>query len=551
MGKKQTWKKRHEDVTSIEQAHLKNLNASSRDEIAEWEKKGREDSYWLAGVKEFCKTVWENRNNMIFIIGDYDADGITATAILYLALTWLGFNVKYLIPHRFTQGYGMNRSIIDKVGEKPSLIITVDNGIAAADAVAYAKSKGHTVIVTDHHEPVKTAEEIRLPNADLIIDPKIMPGLADFTGYCGAGIAYKLARALLKDARGMHILLIPLAAIGTICDQMPIREENFYIVKTALYILNNYNGQKAGKDYVLPGIKALGKALGISTWKIDSIAYQAGPAINSAERMKDGKASDVVKMLTENSLYAASVIADELTELNGERKSLVADAVQEALQDIECDAYGRPLYPIVKYIPSASEGIIGIIAAKIMEEYNLPAAVFTDSYADAGILKGSFRTVDGFSIIDLLRKCGDVFAGYGGHSGAAGASVKKEGFSNMVKTLHEKAAEIGVPDPVKYYDCEIREKDIAEAIEKNEQFAPLDLIFKVTDFVPEMKFGEWEKKLRGNGVKLWSKNAEAVGFNLHDVPEIDSPSPLTIYGKIGMNVFNGRSTPQVTMIDIE
>ena len=552
MKRKKEWKERVKGVRSITEAHLKELGAESFEQVKEWEKKGKEDTYRISGVKQFCDILWKNRNRVIYIIGDYDVDGICATAILYLALTWLGFLVKYIIPRRFSQGYGMKKEMIDQITEENVLIITVDNGIAAADVVAYAKEKGHTIIVTDHHEPVKTDEEIRIPNSDLVIDPKIMPSLADFDGYCGAGIAYKLARALLKDLKGMHIYLLPLAALGTVCDQMPLTEENFYFVKAGLQILNYYNGEGGRPNYVLPGIRALAQVLNIPVWNITKMGFQAGPAINSGERTKDGKAGDVVRMLTSGSTYDAMATAEELKELNDLRKKMVADAVEKIIRDEELDENGCPCCPVIKYVPSISEGIIGIIASKLVDYYSLPAAVFTESAKDPEMLKGSFRTVEGFSIIDLLRKCDGALAGYGGHSGAAGAAVEKDRFAAMKKALQDEAEGFGAADTdTRYYDYEIDNSSIASAIEENERFAPSDLVFKIVNFVPEQRYGEWKKELKGNGVKFWSRYSEAVGFNLENIPDVDTAASLTLYGSITMNTYNGKSTPQIIVTDIE
>lgn len=552
MKRKKEWKERFKGVRSITEAHLKKLGAESFEQVKEWEKKGKEDTYWISGVKQFCDILWKSRNRVIYIIGDYDVDGICATAILYLALTWLRFFVKYIIPRRFSQGYGMKKEMIDQITEENVLIITVDNGIAAADVVAYAKEKGHTIIVTDHHEPVKTDEEIRIPNSDLVIDPKIMPGLADFDGYCGAGIAYKLARALLKDLKGMHIYLLPLAALGTVCDQMPLTEENFYFVKAGLQILNYYNGEGGRPNYVLPGIRALAQVLNIPVWNITKMGFHAGPTINSGERTKDGKAGDVVRMLTSGSTYDAMATAEELKELNDLRKKMVADAVEKIIRDAELDENGCPRCPIIKYVPSISEGIIGIIASKLVDYYALPAAVFTESAKDPEMLKGSFRTVEGFSIIDLLRKCDGALAGYGGHAGAAGAAVEKNRFAAMKKALQDEAEGFGAADTdTRYYDYEIDNSSITSAIEENERFAPSDLVFKIVNFVPEQRYGEWKRELKGNGVKFWSRYSEAVGFNLENVPDVDTVASLTLYGSITMNTYNGKSTPQIIVTDIE
>ena len=257
------WKIRDASVASISEAHLRKLGITSEEEIEKWLKRGRENRYRLPGTEKFEEIVSRFKYRPVYIDGDYDVDGIAATAILCLSLKWRGFtDVRYRIPKRFTEGYGMNKNMIDEIKEENVLIITVDNGIAAPDVVAYAREKGHTVIVTDHHEPAEDGGNILVPKADLVIDPKAFPGLSDYDGYCGAGIAYKLARHMLMNIPMKHLSLLTLAALGTACDQMPIREENFFILKTGLQVMNS----AACASLVPAGLNALMGAMGISVW---------------------------------------------------------------------------------------------------------------------------------------------------------------------------------------------------------------------------------------------------------------------------------------------
>ena len=544
-----TKKKRCEDVITIRDAHLKRLGISSTDEINSWWKKGAAGAYTVYGLEKACSLIWEYKDKTVYIMGDYDVDGITATSILVLALRWLGFlNVRYRIPKRFTEGFGMNKNMVDEITEDNVLIITVDNGIAAADVVQYAMSRGFKVIVTDHHEPSRENGTVMIPDADMVIDPKVMPGLADFDGYCGAGIAYRLARRLLgeKDTRLQYLLA--LAAIGTVCDQMYIREENYYIVRRGLRILNE------GRMF-LPGLHALRSAMGFSQWTSDAIAFQTGPAINAAERMRDGGAREAVELLISDDPAFCTRTADELVQTNQERKKLVAESIEKAEKQLERDENENVLSPIVEYIPGCHEGIIGIIAGKLCEKYGVPAGVFGDT-SQKGILKGSFRAPEGFSIKALLDECKSKFVVLGGHASAAGASVRKARFKDMKASLREHAGVLPASEDVLLYDVEIESSDVPAALEEEMKYEPFGngnerLVFKVISFEPVKTYDEWMKQLRGNGVKIRSEYSEAVGFGIADSVHVNGPSPITIYGTLSMNTFNGVSTPQIQIIEVE
>lgn len=548
MKKPKIWKKRYDGVNTITDSHLERLGISDKNTLLLWIKMGRDDEYLLPGTEAFTRLLYKHKNCPIRIWGDYDADGILATFILEQTLAWLGFtDVGRRIPKRCSEGYGMNMAMVDELPEEHCLIITVDNGIAAPEVVAYAKAKGHTVVVTDHHEPVKTEDSVIIPKADLVIDPKAYPGLMQFDGYCGAGIAYKLARHLLKGIKGRHLALLPLAALATVCDQMPIREENYYFLKTGLQVMNRY-GQT---DLIPKGLRAMGDVMGITVWDEGKFGFQTGPMINSAERMNDGGADSVVALLENDDLYQCRVQAEELKKTNQARKEAVASAVEGLSEETEKRADGSVVFPLVKYLPGCSEGIIGIIAGKMQEKLGVPVGVFTDA-EETGLYKGSFRSTDGFDIMDLLNKHRSMFEACGGHAAAAGVSVRREQFDSMVEKLHDSASGTRLAEKENLYDAEIDNRDIEPAIAENEFFAPFgqgneDPVVKVVGFCVESK-----RSLKSNGIKLHSQHSDAIGFNLpFDISEIPEGAVITIYGHISMNVYNGKSTPQIMIIDIE
>lgn len=550
------WKKRDETITTIEQARLAKLGISSMEVLEQWKKKGDEDAYSLPGFEKFKEILYRYVNGPIYIIGDYDVDGITATAIFLWTLHWLGFkNFRFMIPHRCRDGYGMKKEMVDRIKEANALIITFDNGIAAHEAIRYAKEKGHTVICTDHHEPVKTDDTVMIPRADLVMDPMVIPGTWDFDGYCGAGIAYKIARKLLREMKGRHLLLLPLAAIGTLCDQMMIREENYYIVRTGLAALNRFDDETKYKNYILPGIRAVKKAMRINVWNSYAALFQAGPAINAQEKMNDGGASTPVSLFLEPNPYNCALLAEKLVEVNDQRKAVVADVMEHYGKEPERGSDGRILYPIIEVVDNCPEGIAGIIAGKLLEKYQVPVGIFTRS-ADAEVLKGSFRSPEGFHIMNLLNECREMFEACGGHAAAAGASVKKENFEKMKQMLRDKAPKGLDFKKEDLYDIEINNKDIVSAIMENRKAEPFgngneDLIFKIRGFVPMKMYGEWKKEIKGNGIKIRSEFSDAIGFNIPDMVDITGPEPLTLYGNISFNVFNGKTTPQIMMLGVE
>lgn len=531
----------------IEKAHLKIMGITSTDEINRWYIKARNDEYRIDYIQDVCDMIMQFRDKHIYIMGDYDVDGISASAIMIRGLQWADCkNIHCRLPKRVSEGYGMCNAMIDEVEYPGSLIITVDNGIAALETVSYAKSMGHTVIVTDHHEPKVENGTVILPEADYVIDPKAIPGSADFDGYCGAGIAYKIVKRLLKGDRRIA-LLTPIVALATICDQMKIIEENYYFVRDGLAKLN------MTPQCTVPGITAIGNVMGVSHWDSNSFGFTVGPAVNAPERLKDGMSSLSLRALTSNDVKECQMIALELKRYNEERKMIEKKAVEETAAIIGDDVP----YPLIVYIKNLVEGIVGIVAGQVANKYDVPAAVFTDS-SDPDILKGSFRTFGEYNVKEHMDICGDMFTKYGGHAEAAGASVRRDLFEDMRHKMEEcserpaQSADERIP-----YDVEIDNEETPVAVLFNEKFQPFgngnrNLIFKINNFKVIPYFGAIKKHIGGNGIKLHSMYSDAVGFGLWDLGErITGPVTVTLYGELGLNRYNGKTTIQITVKHIE
>ncbi len=401
----------------LKDVFLRNIGASSFDEINGWFKKSYADEYHIDRLKEAADLCMKFKDLHVTIIGDYDVDGTTATSTLLLGLRSLGFkHVSYRIPKRFSEGFGINNTIIDEI--ESGLVITCDNGIAQPEAIKRAKDKGLTVIILDHHEPLVVDGEIVYPQADIIIDPNAIMDSADYNGYCGCGLCYKFIKALGVSKQTLDKAL-SMVALATIADVMELREENYVFVKNGFKALLNPN-------ITTSGIYALVCAFDLSRHiTAKDIGFKLGPALNACSRMDDDGARNAVELLTFEGPFPLAIIkAESIITLNNDRKSLKKLGLEKAHKIIEDNClYGD--YPIVLRV-DVPEGIIGIIAGNICEEYNVPAIVVCKT--EEGILKGSARSCGDYNMKEHLDKVSHLLIRHGGHAGAAGLSLMQENF---------------------------------------------------------------------------------------------------------------------------
>ena len=428
----------------------------------------------------------------IGVASDYDCDGICSGMILKKGLERIGFTVNIYTPDRVKEGYGLNKRIIDDaVGDGCDLLITCDNGIAANDAVSYAKEKGLSVIVTDHHEPQE-----ELPEADVIIDPKadeLM--IADesgrwqisvdkpypFKGLCGAGVAYKLIEAIYMslsrvddpdasrpedqdvaadenrpeapDADVQANLSMPvstmdnftigtdlleLAAIATVADVMELVDENRIIVKYGLRALRHTENK---------GLRHLLKLLRLEDvpLKASDIGFRIGPTLNATGRIAE--VSDAFGLLSEADELKAKELAEKLVGLNDRRKEMTEEGLQTALDILYRDNpdadRGVMEDVLVVYVPGVHESIVGLIAGKIKERFNHPTIVFTDGVSGDGenekYLKGSGRSIKNYHMFDRLMEVKDLTTAFGGHEMAAGLTIPESNFDKLKTKLNKKS----------------------------------------------------------------------------------------------------------------
>lgn len=361
----------------------------------------------------------------IRIIGDYDCDGICATFILWSVLKELGAKVDYHLPHRMKDGYGLNISMIeDAIQCGIDTVLTCDNGIAALEQIAYAKEKGLTVIVTDHHEVpfIEEQEEkiYQLPVADAIINIKQQEDHYPFKGICGAMIAWKFAQLLLGDTHPLIQELIPYAALATVCDVMDLVDENRVLVKEGLRILNTNPPI---------GLKALMRAYELEDKKVSAyhLGFLLGPCLNATGRLET--AEEALKLLTMTDIQEAIVFAQQLKTLNEKRKQLTLEYTQKALEQLHTSGHTLDKI-IVMYLPECHESLAGIIAGRIREACHRPTLVFTRS--EDGV-KASARSMECYDMFAGLSACKDLFTKFGGHKMAAGLSMAQESDIDLLR----------------------------------------------------------------------------------------------------------------------
>mgnify|MGYP002553469854 CR=1 FL=1 len=376
----------------------------------------------MIGAVELMKSSIITREK-ILIVGDYDVDGVISTYVLYTAIKKCGGNVSFHIPDRIKEGYGISIEALEKINEIGcDLLISVDCGITSAKEVEFAKTLGMDVIITDHHE---CQDEI--PDAIAVINPKQEDCTYPYDFLCGCGVAFKLIQALTPPEvfRESMYDYLEIVTLATICDIVPLKDENRIIVK---------NGLKMMKDGRNIGLKELIKVCGIDTHQLKSshIGYSVGPRINASGRL--GYSYLGVELFTADSPEQAKEIAMDLEEKNSERQLIESKMYSEA----EAIIASNQSYEDDKVLVVANEGwqhgIIGIVASKLTEKYYKPTILLT---IEEGMATGSARSIKGFSIFDALVECKDLMSKFGGHEQAAGLSMDARNIDELRQRVNE------------------------------------------------------------------------------------------------------------------
>ena len=378
----------------------------------------------------------------ICVYGDFDADGVTATALLYSYLSDIGADAMYYIPSRETEGYGMNREAVARLYEQGvKLIVTVDNGVAAVDEVAYAKSIGIDTVVTDHH-----AVPDQLPDAVAVVDPHRPDCKSFFKELSGVGVAFKLVQAIEGEYADVDSLLenySDLTAIGTVGDIVSLRGENRVLVKNGLTHINN--GDRLG-------IAALIEEAGLSGKRLSAgnLSFNLVPRINAGGRLGLSQKS-VTMLLTDDEEYALDIAA-ELSSDNSERQRIERDILSDIDAMIRRDPsiVNNPV--IVVCGENWHKGVIGIVASRIKEIYLKPAIVIS---LDGEVCRASGRSVAGFSLIEAVFSCSELLTQCGGHPMAVGFGIRRDKIEEFTEQINRYAAAHPVPRPVLELDCKL------------------------------------------------------------------------------------------------
>jgi len=449
-----------------------------------------------------------NKNEKIVIYGDYDVDGVTSTVILYKALKSYGADIYYYIPDRAKEGYGLNKDTISKLHNIGyNLIFACDNGIAAIEEVKFIKELGMRIIVLDHHEPAfLEADGIRkdiIPNSDALIDPKQEGCNYKFKQLCAAGLSYKFANLFFKYVNIKYeyeLELFIFAMIATICDVVDLLDENRTIVKIGLKYINR-------KEKITnKGLKALIKYNGIEDKVINeyTIGFIIGPCINAAGRLESAKLA--VDLFITDDDRKAFKLAQKLSELNETRKTLTKNASEKIIYEVENSNIINDKVLVI-YDDSIHESIIGIVAGRVREKFYKPVIVITKGEKFA---KGSARSIKQYNIFEELLKCKHLFIKFGGHSMAAGLSIKEENIEILRKLLNK--------------NCSLNENDMQMNIRIDRVLNFSDIDFNIAREIEKMQpIGKANEEAifatKGviiDRVKFVGKNNDILQFNFVD-----------------------------------
>jgi len=423
------------------------------------------DPFFLPDLREAAQSLIKasKEGKRICVYGDYDADGVTSTTLLYTVLKYLTQNVCYYVPSRFTDGYGLNIEAIDKIkADNVDLLITVDCGSTSPKEVDYAKSLGMEVIITDHHR-LRDGQD----PASLFVNPKRPESKYPFKELSGCGVAFKLAQGMqrlleeegdLTITKGRLNNLLDLVAISTVADVVPLLDENRNLVKYGLDRINRRNRT---------GLTSLLERLEINDKIITSanVAFILAPNLNALGRM-DSAALGVKLLSSYSSKDELDAMADETVRTNIKRKNVQEDTAklcEKALAEEDCGDYA----PII-CAPGAHEGVAGIVAGNLKERFHKPVCIVTPT--EDGSLKGTGRSVAGINLHELFENCGDVFLRFGGHAGACGFSLKSDKLGEFRSRMQELVKAQVELDPNLAEEKLYIEKELAEN-EKTLEFA--------------------------------------------------------------------------------
>ena len=479
----------------------------------------------------------------ITIYGDYDADGVTAAALLAEALREVGACVNVYFPDRFAEGYGLNQRAVERIAASDAkLLITVDCGVRAIEEVALAKKLGLDVIITDHH-----IQGSALPEAFALLNPHRVDTNYPYEGLAGVGVAYRLAQAIFREKgipSSKEMALLDFVAIGTVADMVPLTGENRALVTRGLDALNSSPRI---------GLKALINVSGYREGGLDSssIGFGLGPRLNAAGRVQS--ALTAYELLVANEPQKASEMAKELEQLNNKRKQLTLDVVERAVETFKHSDI-EPILLVAE--PDFHEGVVGLAASRICDEYYRPAIV---GKVGESHTRASARSIPGFHITAALEKCSDLLDRFGGHAAAAGFSVRNENLQELRKRLMAIAEqELGDEEliPTLAIDSEAEFEELGESLMKFiDRLQPCGQgndwpIFSTAQVqVREKRLVGADKSHLKLTLRKSSISFDAIAFRMGD--DIDRlPEFIDIAYRLERNSYLGYESLQLNVVDI-
>ncbi|MDX9703295.1 MAG: single-stranded-DNA-specific exonuclease RecJ [Candidatus Auribacterota bacterium] len=514
------------------------------------------DPFLLDGMEEAVDRILfaVERQETVLIHGDYDVDGVTSTALLYDVLYQLDMPVHFYIPNRLIEGYGLGVEGVEcasRIGA--SLMVTVDCGINAIDSINELNKRNIDVVITDHHMP---SDE--LPKAQAIVNPNLVDSTYPFKDLAGVGVCFKLMHALLKRARDKkirafnHLNLqdhLDLVALGTIADMMPLVDENRIFVHYGLKRLSQSSKVGLCKLMEKAGIPSNTKL------KTTHVSFLIAPRINSIGRLKD--AEIVVELLHTKNASSAEKLADLMEENNKHRQLLEEEVFRDARDMIENNPVLRNEKILVVAKENWAVGVVSIVAARLTREYYKPAIVLS---LEDGIGRGSARSINGFNLLDGLKKCQDMLMEFGGHSYAAGLSIKSELLPAFIKKLNSIAdGSISSDDllPELYIDFKLSLSEIGDELMKEiEIMAPFGQKNSRPMFLSQGLTVQGFPRFFGkNHVKFIVEDEngiiqEVIGFNMQkQLNSLTKGDKIDIVYSLNMTDYTGFQTIQLQLVD--
>ena len=498
------------------------------------------DPLLMKDMKKVVEKIENSREERIMILGDYDVDGTTSTAMLYKYFKNANYDILYYIPDRYSEGYGVSEKAIEYAEKsRVSLIITVDCGIKAINQVDISNSKNIEMIICDHHLPGD-----QIPNAFGILNPKQENCKYPFKDLCGCGIAYKLITAhnsLSENPIDISIFL-DFVALATISDMMPLIDENRVMVFHGLNIINSK--PRIGLRNFLKSING----------RVDEskISFNIGPRINAAGRMKTGKI--IVDLLVEDDINRANILSNEVEFLNQTRRRIEKDVVNEALKQIDNDRFTN-----IVYGEGWNQGVLGIVASRIIERSYKPTIVMTES--NEHILTGSVRSVKDYDVYQSLSDCEDNILQYGGHKYAAGLKIKKTNF-DIFKNQFEDIVKDSVGQKMFKrsfsYDLLIDFSELTiENVKIIRRMAPFGLgnkrpVFRTNNCFIDSKLRFLGKEEQVVKSKIKDKNGSQLPFICFDKKSelVDLESSVDILYNVNLNSFSGQDMIELTLREV-